>query len=137
MVVIGMLLKGHQARIVTLSGTRDSHELKSPKFNKLELPPHPTQDDVEVFVQAIHAHSVKEGVDKIVINKRSVSGIGAGGAGTFLIEGVLLAVCKAVIEPSHLKTIEATDKKLAHLKIERPGTKDLGVAYDLAFEGLA
>jgi len=137
MVVIGVLLKGHQARIVTLSGTRDSHVLKSPKFNKLELPAYPTQDDVEVFVQAIHAHCVKEGVDKIVINKRNESGIGAGGAGTFLIEGVLLAVCKAVIEPSHLKTIAATDKTNAHLKGQRPGTKDLGVAYDLAFEGLA
>ena len=137
MVVIGVLLKGHQARIVTLSGTRESHVLKSPKFDKLELPQHPTQDDVEVFVQAIHAHCVKEGVDKVVINKRSVSGIGAGGAGTFLIEGVLLAVCKAVIEPSHLKTIAATDKRFAHLKVQRPGTKDLGVSYDLAFEGLA
>lgn len=137
MVVIGVLLKGHQVRIVTLSGTRDSHVLKSPKFNKLELPAYPTQDDVEVFVQAIHAHCMKEGVDKVVINKRNESGKGAGGAGTFLIEGVLLAVCKARIEPSHLKTVAATDKKNAHLKGQRPETKDLGVAYDLAFEGLA
>lgn len=137
MVVIGVLLKGQKARIVTLSGTRESHVVKSPKFDKLELPPHPTQDDVEMFVQAFHAHCVKEGVDKIIINKRSVSGVGAGGSGTFLIEGVLLAVCKPAIESSHSKTIEATDKKFAHLKAERPSTKDLGVAYDLAFEGLA
>lgn len=137
MVVVGMLLKGHQARIVTLSGTRESHTPKSPKFNKLELPQYPTQDDVEVFVQAIHAHCTKEGVDKIVINKRIVSGMGAGGAGTFLMEGILLATSKAVIEPIHLKTITATDKKLANLKTARPDTKDLGVAYDLAFEGLA
>jgi len=137
MVVIGVLLKGHQARIVTLSGTREAHIIKSQKFNKLELPQYPTQDDVELFVQAFHAHCIKEGVDKIIINKRTTSGMGAGGAGTFLIEGVLLAVCKASIEPKHLKTITATDKKFAQLKTQRPETKDLGVAYDLAFEGLA
>lgn len=136
MIVTGVFLKANQARIVTLSGSRESHELVAEKFNKLDLPKNPTQDDVEVFVQAFKAHCTSNGIDKVVINRRTTSGQGAGGAGTFLLEGVLLATSQAPVEFIHSATILATDRRESEAKAERPSTVDLGKAYDLAFEGL-
>ncbi|WP_080432402.1 DUF3010 family protein [Burkholderia ubonensis] len=107
------------------------------RFNKLELIKHPTQDDVEVFAQALKAFCAEHAIDKMVVNRRATSGQGAGGAGTFLIEGVLLATSPVPLEFSHSATVAATDRKESTLKIHRPTTADLGKAYDLAYEGLS
>ena len=136
MIVAGVFLKANQARIVTLTGSRNSHNLLAEKFNKLDLPKNPTQDDVDVFVQAFKAYCTSNSIDKVVINRRAISGQGAGGSGTFLLEGVLLAMSKAPIEFVHSATIRATDRREAEAKTERPKTADLGKAYDLSFEGL-
>jgi hypothetical protein len=61
-----------------LSGTKENHTLIAPKFNKLSLPKNPTQDDVEVFAQAFKAHCTDNAIDKVVINRRTTSGKGAG-----------------------------------------------------------
>jgi hypothetical protein len=135
-IVAGVFLKANQARIITLSGSRASHDLLADKFNKLDLPKNPTQDDVEVFVQAIKAHCTSNSIDKVVINRRATSGQGAGGAGTFILEGVLLAISQSPVEFAHSATIRATDRRESGAKTERPSTVDLGKAYDLAFEGL-
>lgn len=136
MVVAGVFLKANLARIATVTGARKSHDLVAPKFNKLELIKHPSQDDVEAFVMAFKAFCSDHGVDKIVVNRRAVSGQGAGGAGTFLIEGILLAAASVPILFVHNATIAATERREAALKADRPATADLGKAYDLAFEGL-
>lgn len=136
MIVTGIFLKANQARIVTLSGSKASHELIADKFNKLDLPKNPTQDDVEVFVQAFRAHCTSNSIDKVVINRRAISGQGAGGAGTFLLEGVFLATSRAPVEFVHSATIRATDRRESDSKTEKPSTVDLRKAYDLAFEGL-
>jgi len=136
MIVSGVFLKSNQARIVTASGSRASHNLVVPKFNKLDLPKNPSQDDVEVFVQAFKAHCTSSGIDKIVMNRRATTGQGAGGAGTFLLEGVLLATSPVPVEFVHPATIRATDRRDPASKTNRPNTVDLGKAYDLAFEGL-
>lgn len=135
-IVTGVFLKANQARIVTLTGSRASHKLLAEKFNKLDLPKNPTQDDVEVFVQAFKAHCTSNGIDKVVINRRATNGQGAGGAGTFLLEGVLLAISPAPVEFAHPATIRATDRRETDAKTQRPSTVDMGKAYDLAFEGL-
>ena len=137
MIVSGVFLKSNQARIITASGSRASHVLLAEKFHKLELPKNPTQEEVEVFVQAFRAHCTNNGIEKVVINRRATSGEGAGSAGTFLLEGVLLATSKAPVEFIHSATIRATDRREAASKTQRPGTVDLGKAYDLAFEGLS
>lgn len=137
MVVSGIFLKANGARIITLTGSKDNHSLIAPKFNKLTLPKNPTQDDVEVFTQAFKAYCADNSVDKVVVNRRTTSGQGAGGAGTFLIEGVLLATSTASIDFIHPATVRATDKREGDKKTEKPGTVDLGKAYDFAYEGLS
>ncbi len=137
MVISGIFLKANVARLVTLTGSKDSHSLVAPRFNKLALPKNPSQDDIEVFSQAFKAYCADNSVDKVVINRRATSGQGAGGAGTFLIEGVLLAISPAAIEFIHPATVRATDKREGDKKTEKPGTVDLGKAYDFGYQGLS
>jgi len=136
LVVAGIFLKANLARIITLTGSRNNHALVANKFNKLELPKHPTQDDVEVFVQAFKAHCADNSVDKVVVNRRATSGQGAGGVGTFLIEGIILSTSPAPVKFVHSATVRATDRKEEDLKTSKPTTSDLGKAYDFAYEGL-
>ncbi|KAA1012628.1 DUF3010 family protein [Paraburkholderia panacisoli] len=136
MVVAGVFLKANVARFVTLTGSRESHSTVGSRFNKLELTKNPTQDDVEVFVQAVKAFCAEHSIDKLVLNRRATSGQGAGGAGTFVIEGILLATSPAPLVFAHNATVAATERKESALKMHRPTTADLGKAYDLAFEGL-
>lgn len=136
MVIAGMFLKANAARICTVTGSRKAHSLVAPKFNKLELPKNPSQDDVEAFVLAFKAFCADHSIDQVVINRRATAGQGAGGTGTFLIEGIMLCCSPAPIIFVHAATIKATDRKEAAAKVAKPDTIDLGKAYDLAFEGL-
>lgn len=136
MVVLGMMLKGNTARLIALSGRQTVHTLLKSRVNKIELPKNPSRDDVDTFVQAFKSFCAVNAVDVIAINRRATSGQGAGGAGTFLIEGILLATSPSPIEFYHPATIKATDRKKVGLKVHRPQTVDLGSAYDLGFEGL-
>ena len=136
MVISGIFLKANEARLVTLTGSRDAHSLVAQKINKMSLPKNPKQDDVDIFSQAFKAYCADNSVDKVIINRRATTGQGAGGAGTFLIEGVLLAVSPAQIEFVHPATVRATEKREGIKKIHKPQTVDLGKAYDFGFEGL-
>lgn len=136
MIISGIFLKANEVRIVTLSGDRANHQIIANKLNKLTLSKNPTQDEVEVFTHAFKAYCTDNSVDKIIVNRRAISGQGAGGAGTFIIEGILLAISPIPIEFIHPATIKATDKREKHKKINKPETVDLGKAYDLSFEGL-
>lgn len=136
MVSAGLLLKGNLVRIVTLSGTRQRHELVAPKVNKLELGADPDQEAVEAFSHAFRAFCAEQAIDRAIINRRTTTGQGAGGAATFRTEGILLSMCPCTIQFVHHATIRATDKRQANLKSARPTTADLSKAYDLAFEGL-
>ncbi len=136
MIVTGVLLEANEARIVTLDGSRATHRLIVEKFNKLQLPKNPSQEDVAVFSQAFSAHCLANKVDKVVINRRATAGQGAGGAGTFLLEGVLLATSPAEVSFAHPQTMKATDRRAGDSKQQKPSTVDLGKAYDIAYEGL-
>jgi len=136
MLVAGMFLKANEVRIVTLNGTRTTHELVAPKTNKFTLIKNPTQGEVVTFGEQIKAFCIEHGIDKIVLNRRASKGQGAGGAGTFLMEGVILALSTSSVEFVHPATVRATDKRTSELKALKPKTVDLGKAYDLAFEFL-
>lgn len=137
MVVAGVFLKANLARISTLTGTRSTHSTLALSFNKLELSKDPSQDEVGTFLMAFKAFCMEYAIDKVVINRRATAGQGAGGAGTFVIEGMLLAASPIPITFVHNATIRATERKHSELKVGRPSTLDLGKAYDLAYEGLS
>ena len=137
MVVSGIFLKANEARIVTITGSRNAHKLIAQKITKLSLPKNPTQDEVDVFSQAFKAYCSDNSIDKVVVNRRATSGQGAGGAGTFLIEGILLAISPVPIQFVHSATVKATDNRESDKKNNKPQTLDLGKAYDYGFEGLS
>jgi hypothetical protein len=136
MIVTGILLKANEARIVTLSGSKNEHIRISLKPDKLTLPENPTQSDVEVFCQTFKSYCEDNAVNKVIINRRATSGKYPGGAGTFIIEGIILTISPVPVEFVSPNTVKATDKRESELKIRKPTTVDLGLAYDLAFEGL-
>ena len=136
MISAGFLLKGNLIRIVVLNGSRNQHARVADKFHKLELSSNPSQEDVEVFVQAIKAFCSDNSVDLIVINFRNAKGDHAGGIASFRIEGIILASSPVPIKQVHPATIAATNRKNSDQKTIKPNTVDLGRAYDLAYEGL-
>ena len=136
MPIAGLFLKANEVRMVTLVGSRMSHELVAPKVNKLSLIKNPSQSDVAQFVEAIQVYCQTHKIEQIVLNRRATTGQGAGGAGTFLMEGVILAIASAKVDLVHPATLRATDKRTAEFKGLKPKTVDLGKAYDLAFEFL-
>jgi len=136
MSVTGMFLKANEVRMVTLVGSRTDHELVVSKINKLILIKNPSQSDVIQFGEAIGRYCTDHNVKQIVVNRRATSGQAAGGAGTFLMEGIILALASAKVDCVHAATVRATDKRTIELKGVKPKTVDLGKAYDLAFEFL-
>jgi DUF3010 family protein len=135
-VTTGLFLTGRTLRIVTLSGTKEDHSILAKKFHKLALPKCPTREDVVIFSQTFEAHCKDHAVDMVLINQRATSGQQAGGTGTFLTEGILLAISSCPVKRVHPATIKATDRKEIELKSIRPETAELKRAYDIAFEGL-
>lgn len=136
MVVLGVMLKGNAARFVALAGRQTDHTVVKSRVNKIELPKNPNKDDVDTFVQAFKAFCAVNAVDLLAINRWATSGQGAGGAGTFIVEGILLATSPCPVDFFHPATIKATTRRKAEFKALRPETVDLGSAYDLAFERL-
>ncbi|MCZ4339000.1 DUF3010 family protein [Shewanella colwelliana] len=134
--IAGLFLKGNEVRIVSLNGTREQHELVADKLNKIAIPKAPTQADIAIFCETLLAYCERHAIEQIVVNRRATTGQGAGGAGTFILEGVMLAVVKVPLSFVHPATLRASDKKYSDLKLAKPTTVDLGKAYDLAFEAL-
>ena len=136
-VVCGVFLKANEVRVVCLSGSRKVHLVVAPKTNKFSLVKNPTQAEARAFVALINTYINEHKPDKLVINRRATTGQGAGGAGTFLMEGAILASVEVEVEFVHPATLRATDKRCSELKSAKPKTVDLGKAYDLAFECLS
>lgn len=134
MIVAGALLKANLVRLVILDGTRANHLRLAEKVNKFELPKNPNQSDVQTFVADVTKHLQDQGVEKVVLNRRGTTGKMAGGAGTFILEGVFLSMSDFEVELVHSATLAATGRKEAELKACQPKTADLAKAYDLAFE---
>ncbi|GIU30225.1 DUF3010 family protein [Shewanella schlegeliana] len=136
-VVCGCFLKANEVRLATLAGCRSEHRVIAPKTNKFSLVKNPSQAETREFVAQIKTYLVDHNVSKLVLNRRATTGQGAGGAGTFLMEGAILASVEQEVEFIHPATLRATDKRCSELKQVKPKTVDLGKAYDLAFECLS
>jgi predicted transcriptional regulator len=133
-VTTGIYLKSNHLRLATLSGSKRDHEIIDAKFNKLSFPKDDNFEQVNMLKKTIIAFIKKNNVEKIAINGRARSGQRQGGADSFKIHGFLLAIIEYPISTIFSATIRATNTKVIELKTKRPPTKDLGVAYDLAFE---
>lgn len=136
MITTGVLLKANEARLVSLSGTRGQCQLVASQVNKIVIAKNPTQQDIAEFISALQAYLSSVGSNALIVNRRATTGQGAGGAGTFILEGVILACVAQPVEFIHPATIRATDKRWAEQKTCRPKTQDMAKAFDLAFEGL-
>lgn len=138
MTVAGLFLKGNNANIVTLEGSRESHNYVDEKFDRLELGKNPSQEEVAKVVKTLASHIEKNGITQIVINRRVTAGQMAGAAGTFIWEGILLATSPVPLNFVHAATLRSTEKKFGDLKTKKPPEEKLGLAkaYDFAFEGL-
>ena len=137
MAVAGFFLKGNVANIITLDGTIKEHKLVDKKFDKLEFGKNPTQKDAEKLKNTLFKYIDKNGITKIILNRRITAGQMAGAAGTFLWEGVLLALSPVPLVFVHAATLRATAKKSGEFKMSFPDEKILfAKAYDFAFEGL-
>jgi hypothetical protein len=138
MAVAGIFLKGNFANIVTLDGTRENHNWVAEDFNRLELGKNPTQKEVAKMKGDIEKYIEGNGVTQIVLNRRVTAGQMAGAAGTFIWEGMLLAMSPVPLKFVHVATIRATDKKCGDLKTKKPSEEKVALtkAYDFAFEAL-
>ncbi len=138
MTVLGIFLKGNNAHIATLSGTRSNHEWLAPEVGKLSLEKNPEQKDVCAMTDTLSKHIQQHGITEIVLNRRVTAGQMAGAAGTFIWEGILLATSPVPLTFVHAATLRSTEKKFGELKTKKPAEENepLGKAYDFAFEGL-
>jgi hypothetical protein len=140
MAVTGMFLKGNFAHVATLAGTQTKHDLIDQDFKNMELGKNPTQEDVTALRENISKYIEKNSITQIVLNRRVTAGQMAGAAGTFLWEGILLAVSPIPLKFVHPATIRATNKKKGELKTLKSQNPEENVlfdkAYDFAFEGL-
>ena len=136
MIVAGALLKANLVRLVILDGSKENHVRLAEKVNKFELPKNPSQADVQLFIEELSKYLKSLSVEKIVLNRRGTTGKMAGGAGTFIMEGIFLSLIDFEVELVHSATLAATGRKEAERKSCQPKTADLAKAYDLAFEVL-
>jgi hypothetical protein len=134
-----MFLKGNFAYVATLEGTQKQHALVDQDFKLMEMGKNPTQHDVAAIREKIEKYIENNRVTQIVLNRRITAGQMAGAPGTFLWEGILLAVSPVPLKFVHAATIRATDKKMGELKTLKSGDPEdvmFDKAYDFGFEGL-
>lgn len=134
--VMGIFLTSNVLRIVTLSGTKEKHSRIQESFHKIEIPKDNNYESVRLIIRTLKAFWIQNQIDAIGIYGRATSGQAAGGCLTFKSEGLLLGISEKEIKTIFSATIRATDRKRVDDKISRPSTKDLGIAYDVAFEML-
>jgi hypothetical protein len=137
MIIAGIYLKGSCARIVALSGTCPKYVRLSQQVDRLELSSKPTQEDVQTFVQALHAYCTDNEIDVVCVNHRSNEADSDGGSpASFRAEGIILATSEIPVKLIHSVTVAAAIRKNRGNSYVRPTTVDIGKAYDLAFVGL-
>ncbi len=134
--VMGILLKTDQLRIVTLSGTKQSHIVIQNSFNKITIPRDNDPSQIELIKDTLITFFNTNDIEAVGVNGRAVSGQMAGSPLSFKSEGILVAISGLLVKHVFPQTIRATDRKRIAEKTCRPSTKDLGIAYDIAFEML-
>lgn len=132
--VIGINLKADLLRIVTLSGTKSNHVRIEEKFNKIKIPRDNNISELTLVKDTLITFFNTNNIEGIAVNGRAIAGQMSGSPLSFKSEGFLIAITNIQIKNIFSATIRATDKKGIDLKTCKPTTKDLGVAYDIAFE---
>ena len=132
--VMGLYLKTDTLRIVTLSGTKTDHKRIGEAFHKISVPRDNNPDTIKALIETLNVFLESNGIELIGVNGRNVSGRSAGSPLSFKSEGILIAILDMQLRQVFAQTIRATDRKRISDKSCRPATKDLGIAYDVAFE---
>lgn len=132
--VTGINLKADLLRIVTLSGTKSEHTRLEEKFNKVQIPRDNGVNELKEVRDILISYFKNNSIERVAVNGRAVKGQMAGSPLSFKSEGFLMGILDLEIKNIFSATLRATDRKRADEKSCRPSTKDLGVAYDIAFE---
>jgi len=105
----GIELKGNEARIVLLEGTKNSYRIISEAPKKIKLLDSGNQDDVHRFVNEFNEFVREYGINKAGIKERGTKGKFAGGSVSFKMEGLIQASTVEVVL-IHSRTIKAKIK---------------------------
>lgn len=132
--VTGINLKADLLRIVTLSGTRENHIRLEEKFNKVKIPRDNNPQELKEVRELLLTYFRKNNIERVAVNGRAMSGQMSGSPLSFKSEGFLMGILDMEIKNIFSATLRSTDRKRGDEKSCRPSTKDLGVAYDIAFE---
>lgn len=132
--VTGINLKADLLRIVTLSGSKGEHIRLEEKFNKVQIPRDNGADELKEVRELLMSYFKNNNIEKVAVNGRVMKGQMAGSPLSFKSEGFLMGILDLEIKNIFSATLRATDRKRSDEKSCRPSTKDLGVAYDIAFE---
>lgn len=105
----GIELKGNEARIVVMDGTRSSFEIVSSAPKKIKLEDSNNQEDVQGFLNEFNAFVEQFGIEKIGVKERATKGKFAGGSVSFKMEGLIQSGRTKVIL-IHSRTIKSKIK---------------------------
>jgi hypothetical protein len=134
--VSGFVITASEVRIVTLEGIRAAHTRIADKLHKLPIADGSSAESIKAVVAALNAHIRDVEVQRIGLISYSERGTFSASGAVYRIEGALMFVAEAEVRFVHKATLKATDRRHGELKTQRPETKALGEAYDLAFECL-
>jgi hypothetical protein len=85
----GIELKGTDAVVVLIEGTKENFTVHDVKPARFSIPDDENQDEVKAFRDAIHSFLRTNGVELIAVKKRAKKGDFSGGPVSFKLEGII------------------------------------------------
>ena len=111
MKVCGIELKGADARLVILEGTKESYQVLDIKPAKISLADEANQEESKAFRNTIHSYFRENGVEAVAVKKRAKKGDYAGGPVTFKLEGIIQLYDQCEVSLVAPQTIKAALRK--------------------------
>lgn len=128
--VCGIEIKGHEAFVVALSGTKAVFKDVSGSFHRVGVQDANSQDELRSFMDTMHEFVTSIGAGLVGIKGRATSGEFAAGAVSFKMEALIqLAPCH--VRLVHPATLSAFEKK--HVVPAGAKFKYLENAFKVAF----
>ena len=109
--VCGVELKGSDAIVLIIDGTKENFEIIDTGVKKITLGDTNNAEDVQTFKETFHSFVKNHNIDKIGIKKRNTKGQFAGGATSFKIEGIIQLSKDATVELLAPASISSSIKK--------------------------
>ncbi|MBL0387572.1 DUF3010 family protein [Tumebacillus sp. ITR2] len=137
MKVCGIELKGSEAIVVSLEGTKGEFTRLAPTTKKIALSDNKTQESAQSFLQTIQQYLRDAGIEAVGIKERATTGEFGGGAMTFKLEGLIQSLDLPVqlFHPSTLAaTMRRTPVSIEDQKLHKYQTDAFKVAYHLLGE---